>query len=307
MSQLVVLKQMLVIVILISVGFVFAKAGKLSERTSKDLSFLVISVCNPAMIIMGALGADQTTRKELLITAGLAVASFAVVIALGAVLPALFGAKRDVRKYYNMLFVYGNYGFIGLPVVSAVLGEEALIYVSVFVLFFNLLIYTHGIYVIGGGKEHSGGIWQSLRRMVNAGTVSGIIAVILVWFDLKLPDVLADSLTHMGKSVTFLSLLIVGISLAGMKLSTVFTDARLYALYAIRMLVLPILSVFVMKHLINDRLLLSAVALILSMPSANMPLMMASDAGGDTKVLSRGIVLSTFLSILTVPIVAGFV
>lgn len=307
MSAFIVFQQMLVIFVLIAIGYIFAKMGRISDTTSKEISTLVIQIANPAMILMGAISSDETTHRELLLTGALAMLTFFAVIVLGFILPTLLGVKKDLKKHYNMLSVYGNYGFVGLPVVAAVLGDEAIIYVSVFVLFFNILVYTHGVMVMSGGSQEKRSIWTTIKSIINPGTVAGLLSVLLVWFRIELPTVVSDSLLYMGRSVTFLSLLIVGVSLSKIKLLSVFTDFRLYILFGIRMLLVPIATVLLMKQFFGSGLMVSAVALIMAMPAANMPLMMASERNLNTEVLSKGVVLSTLLSLVTVPIVAGFV
>lgn len=307
MSAAAVFQQMLVIFILISVGYGLSRGGRLSEAASKQMAGLVTNFCNPAIMITGALGADGAGHKEVLLTAGLAAASYALLILLGALLPGLMGVPKGQRAFYHMMLVYGNTGFIGIPVVSAVLGQEALIYVTIYTLFFNLLIYTHGAAVMaraGGGSRRKGG--RGIAGLINPGTVCGVLAVILYWWQIPLPKILEESLSYMAQCVTFLSMVILGVSLAGFRMRELFTEPGLYLLTAVRMLAVPILLTLVMKRFVADPLILGTFALIQAMPVANLPLMMAKQADLECGILAKGILLTTLFSVVTIPIVAAF-
>lgn len=305
MSTMVVFQQMLVIFILIAVGYGLCKKGKLSEETSRQLSGLVTNFCNPAIMLTGAIEAVGVPHESVLITAGIAGISYFVVIVLGFLVPGLLRVPRRERRFYNMMLVYGNTGFIGIPVVSAVLGSKAVIYVTVFNLFFNCLIYTHGAAVMSSGRDE--GDRPSWTGIINVGTVCGILSFIIYWWGIQIPVVIADSISYMSRCVTFLSMLILGVSLAQIRLREVFTEKRLYVISVLKLLVIPVVLVLVMKQFIHNPLILGTASLIIAMPVGNMPLMMAKQMNLECEVLSKGIILTTLLSMLTIPAVAFFI
>ncbi|MDD3278234.1 MAG: AEC family transporter [Lachnospiraceae bacterium] len=307
MSGSVVFQQMLVIFILISVGYYWSKKGKLSEATSKQLSGVVTEFCNPAIMIVSALEAESATHASILMTAVIVVISYILLIVLGLVIPGMLRVEKKEQKFYNMMMVYGNTGFIGIPVVSAVLGNEAVIYVTVFNLVFNILVYTHGIRVLSSGEERTEMSKPAWLQIINIGTISSILAIIIYWWKIPVPVILADSCSYMGRCVTFLSMLILGVSLANMKLSEVFTEKKLYALSFLRLLVVPILFVLIVRRFVTDPLILGTVALVMAMPAGNMPLMLSKQMGLESRTLSKGIILTTLISMITIPIVALFV
>lgn len=307
MSGSVVFQQMLVIFILISVGYFWTKRGHIAETTSRQISGIVAEICNPAIMLSSAIEAESTNHSAVLTTAVIVVASYALLIGLGFLVPKMIGVQKSKRKFYNMLTVYGNTGFIGIPVVSAVLGQEAVIYVTVFNLVFNILFYTHGITILSTGTERKQGEKPAWMKMINAGTVSSILAIVIYWWGVPVPAVLGDSVLYMGRCVTFLSMIVLGVSLANMKITEVFTEKRLYIFILIRLLLVPILFVLGVSHFVKDPLILGTTALILGMPAANLPLMMAKQMGLQSKILSKGIILTTLFSMLTIPIVAMFV
>lgn len=305
MSMFIVFQQMLVIFIMMAVGYYMYQSGKLSEHTSADLSRLITTICNPALLICSAFDrSNPATGRDLLITAGVAVIYFIILVILGVVLPRILRVKRMGFKFYHMMSVYGNIGFIGIPLISAVLGSSALIYLSVFVLVFNILVYTHGVQVMAMGLEDEkpGFRW---KRMINPGTVAGAISIVLFISKVSVPLVITDSLDYMGRCTTFLSMIVLGISLARMPLKELFGDVKMYLFAAIRFLALPVLVAILLKPVMENRTLLGVIVLTLALPVANMPLMLAKQFKMDTSTLARGIVLTTLLSLITVTIASG--
>lgn len=307
MSGGVVFQQMLVIFILISVGYFWTKKGNIAESTSRQISGIVTDICNPAIMISSALEAESTNHGAVLTTAVIVVASYALLIVLGFLVPKAIGIQKSDQKFYNMMTVYGNTGFIGIPVVSAVLGQEAVIYVTVFNLVFNILFYTHGIGILSSGGEKKADGKPAWMKMINVGTVSSILAIVIYWWSVPIPSVFGDSVSYMGRCVTFLSMIVLGVSLANMKLREVFTEKKLYIFIVIRLLVIPILFVLAVSHFVKDPLILGTTALILGMPAGNLPLMQSKQMGLECKILSKGIILTTLLSMITIPVVAMFV
>lgn len=299
MSTGVVFQQMLVIFLLIGVGVWLFRRKTVTETASRQISGLITNICNPALMIASVFSDQMTaTRQQILLTAVVAVGTYACSIAAGILVPLLLRVERQERKYYHMMMVYGNTGFIGIPLISALLGEGAVIYVTVFNFFFNLLIYTHGITVMGtaGGK---GVPW---KKLINVGTVSSVAALILFWFEIPLPVFLKDSATYMGRCTTFLSMIVLGGSVARMSMRTLFSNKKLYLASAVRLLVIPILAAVILKRLVPDDTIRRVTVLLLAMPVGNMPLMLAQESGEDAEVLAQGAVLSTLLSLFTVTV-----
>lgn len=306
MSMSLVFQQMLVIFILMGTGFYLFRSGRLSQKASGDLSGLITRITNPALMICSAFDKSNTaTNHDLLIAAAAAVISYVFLILLGCILPLFLRVRKGEFKYYHMLTVYGNIGFIGIPVISALLGSAALMYLSIFILVFNILIYTHGMQVLSMGVEGEkpGFHW---KRMLNPGTIAGTLTVLLFVLKLPVPMVIQDSLSYMGRCTTFLSMVVLGGSLAQMPLKELFGDVRMYIFTAIRFLGVPILLAVGLRPLVADKTLLGVIVLCLALPVANMPLMLAKQYKMDSSLLAKGIVLTTLLSLFTVTIASSF-
>lgn len=312
MSITVVIQQMVIIFILIGIGMILFRRRLLSEEGSKQISGLIINVTNPALLICSALDdGPKASLRDLSIALAAYAAVFAILIAVGFLLPYLLRVPKDLHYAYQMLTVFGNVGFIGIPLASAVLGSESLIFVSIFNLLFNLLIYTLGISLLqraAGQAEKDVTIPSSgrLQKLVNAGTVSAAVTVIFYLGNFHVPTVISSALSYTGRATTLLSMLVLGVSVAQIAPKEIFSHPKLYLFTLLRQILVPIGCILFMGSLIDNRLILNTMLLMVAVPAANMPLMLAKQLDMETDSISQGIILTTILSLVTVPVACLF-
>lgn len=308
MSITVVLQQMVIIFILIGIGMILFRRSLLSEEGSKQISGLIINVTNPALLICSALDdGPKASLRELGIALAAYSAVFAILIVVGFLIPYLLCIPKKLHYTYQMLTIFGNVGFIGIPLASAVLGSESLIFVSIFNLLFNLLIYTLGISLLqraaGGQTEGSSAVSAGgrLKKLVNAGTISAALTVIFYLGNFPVPTILSSALSYTGRATTLLSMLVLGVSVAQMAPREIFSHPKLYLFTLLRQILVPIGCILLMRGFIDSKLILNTMLLMVAVPAANMPLMLAKQLDMETGSISQGIILTTVLSLVTVP------
>lgn len=324
MSITVVLQQMVIIFILIGIGMVLYRRKIISEEGSKQISGLIINITNPALLICSALDdGPKASLQELGIALIAYAAVFAILIAVSFLIPRLLRIPQKLHYAYQMLTVFGNVGFIGIPLASAVLGSESLIFVSIFNLLFNLLIYTFGISLLqraaagqvqegvplSGGQTKEGAALPSsgrLQKLINAGTISAAITIFFYLGSFRVPVILSSALSYTGRATTFLSMLVLGVSVAQMAPKDIFSHPKLYAFTLLRQILVPIGCMLLMRQFFDNKLILNTMLLMAAVPAANMPLMLAKQMDMETESISQGIILTTVLSLVTVPVACLF-
>lgn len=328
MSITVVLQQMVIIFLLIGIGMILFRRKMLSEEGSKQISGLIINVTNPALLICSAL---EDGPKASLTELGIALAAYAVIFALligiGFLLPYILRVPKNLHYAYQMLTVFGNVGFIGIPLASAVLGSESLIFVSIFNLLFNLLVYTFGVSLLqraaagqaakntaspaahtpkdAPAPTNQNGIGR-LRKLVNAGTISAAVTILFYLGNFNVPVIVSSTLSYAGRATTLLSMLVLGVSVAQMAPKDIFSHPKLYVFTLLRQILVPIGCVLLMRGFIDNKLILNTMLLMTAVPAANMPLMLAKQMDMDSDSISQGIILTTILSLVTVPLTCLF-
>ncbi len=305
----IVIQQMCVMLILILTGCFLFRRNMLSEESAGHISGLVVNVCNPAALICSAFEeGPRLSVPELASCFFLMLLLYLVLIAAGSLFPLLLGIKKEKRYLYHLLTVYGNVGFLGIPLVTAVLGNSALIYVSVNNLIYNLLFYTCGLSLLRkkAGLKAENSLRETLSGFVNIGTVSALLTVVLYILNPPVPAVLSQTVTYAGRCTTLLSMLVLGVSVARLPVREIFSHKKDYLFLALRLVLLPACCVLCLRPFLSDPLLAGTCALLLAAPCGNLPLMCSRQFGLETDTLARTIVLATLLSVLTIPIVAMF-
>lgn len=297
-----VLSPMVSLFLLILAGVVTTKLGYLDDYAVNKISALLVHIINPFLLLVSAFNATGVTHSSMLLVLAISFLVFLLFGVIGTLTAPLFDPEASQQGMYKLMFMFSNLGFIGIPVVSAVLGADYLVYVAEFNLMYNLFFYTYGVSLLSGGFSRS-----SLKQVINAGTVSAILALVIVWFDLSVPDFLMTAFTYLGDCNTPLALLLVGAALSKTRLRDIFSSRRLYIFSAVKLLALPLLSVPVFRLLGLDSGLIATCALMIGMPVGNMPLILGTERGIDCTTCSSGIIMSTLLCVITIPFLMLFV
>ena len=199
------------------------------------------------------------------------------------------------------MLIYSNLGFMGIPVANAVLGKEAILYISIFMAIFNISIFSYGILLLGG----TGGDKLQFRKMINPGTVSAVAAVLLYLGSVSVPTILLDPITAVGNTTTPLAMMVIGASLANGKVRDLFTEKSMILFTILRLLILPLLAWGVCQILgVQDRLLAGALILISGMPVASNTVMLCTELNRDGDYIAKGLLISTLASVVTIPLIS---
>lgn len=308
MSAKIVFSQMLIIFSLMLVGLFLCKKKIIAKESSKDISSIVVNICSPMQLIMSVLNTTKVTadRTSLLHFFLFSLIAYVVMILFGHIINIVLRVPKKQRGDYLLMTIFGNCGFIGIPVAQALLGSKSLIYVAVFNLCYNLFMYTYGLFIITSDIQGTN-IKEQLKQFVNPGTVAAIITIIIFWFEIKVPEQIQILCTYAGQPATFLALVVIGISLAEMNFHDLFGDIRFFIFMIIRFIVFPVTFVIILKLFITDPLICGTMALMIAVPVGNMPAMMRSQYGQDDQLLAKGAVVTTIFSVITITITCMFV
>jgi predicted permease len=201
--------------------------------------------------------------------------------------------------------VFSNAGFMGIPLEQALLGDEGVFYGVVYVVMFNLFMWSWGLSAMKdtGGKL----IFPKINRMMffNPGTIGIAIGVPLFLFSVELPQVLKSPVDMLADLNTPLAMLIIGYYLAGAKFSSILRNLSAYIASTFRLIVFPMIFVLILYLLRDslDRTMMLALVIPASAPVGAMVTMFAAKHNRDVD-LSVGLVSgTTILSIITMPIV----
>lgn len=294
-----IITRMVVLFLLIMVGFLANKKGYMSAAFNKLFSGFVINVTTPAMIINSVMNNDHTlSRSEVLLLLFLASISYGVIILLSKLVPPLLFADKKDANLLRFMTIFSNTGFMGFPVVAAIFGESAVFYAAIFNMPFNILVYSYGVWLISNGKQ--GGFDK--KTLLSPCILAASLAIVLYFLDFSFPAVITQTLGYLADVTVPGAMLIIGSSLALIPLRSVFNGWRIYALSIIKLLMIPVLVYFVMSLFGLRDILVQVTVVMWAMPVATNATMLATQYGGDESAASKGVLITTLLSILTIPL-----
>lgn len=292
----ILLKQMIVLAIMMGIGFFLARKDILDAVTSKKLSWIVVNVCNPALMISAALGDNDLPSTTMVKTVYIAGMLYFILLIVGFMMPYMLRDKTN--KAYTLMLVFGNVGFMGYPVLASMYGPEAVLLASVFNIYYSVLIYTYGIMVMSG-KRFS---FKNLKMIINSGFIASIIEIIIYVNKIKLPDFLTSSFKMVGDLTAPLSMMIIGATFIGLSVKKLMTDWRLMVFSIIRMIIVPLATFPLFKLFVHDEMLLGVCLVMVAVPAGSMNVMLAGQYGGDVKTSSKGVAFTTLISVITMPL-----
>ena len=197
----ILLTQTFIMFILMILGLILSKTGLLTEHGSKDMANILLYAVIPCVIIRSYI-TDFTMEKlyGLLMSAVLAVAAFAVAIAVSYI---IYGMRKPIDNFGT---AFCNAGFIGIPLVTAVFGNEAAFYVASFASILNLLQWTYGIVIITRRKD----MINIKKVFVNPVTISLVIGLFLFITGIKLPGVINSTMAGVAALNTPAAMIVLG-------------------------------------------------------------------------------------------------
>ena len=298
-SFLTVGQQVLILFALMAVGFVLGKAKLMDDRGSLAMTNLVMYAVSPAMMVVAfQREKDTADLHNFLICALLAVVVHVVSILL--VMLCLRG-KDSTCGILRFGTVFSNCGFMGYPLMTALLGSIGVFYGSAYVVVFTVLTWTMGIYMI----THDAGKLRLKSILLNPGVLSVAAAMALYLLSVRLPEIVMTPLTYLANMNTPLPTIVVGYQLSHANFSQAFADKRSWTALALRLAVIPLLTVGLCYVLRVDSAVALVTVIAISTPPAALLSMFAQKFDCDTRLASSMVSVFTAISVLTIPPVVG--
>ena len=290
-------RQVLQMLLLAAAGYALFKEKKISLEGSKTIGNILIYASLPCVIINGFL-IERTPEH---VTGLLISAAAAAVLLTVSMLVARLVFRRDAIAVFAASF--SNPGFFGIPLIVAVLGQSAVFYTACFIAFLNILQWTFGVAVLTGQSPRQG---FSVKRLAGAPFVIAILIGLLLFFSgIRLPGVATGCLSSVAALNTPLSMFTIGVYLAQTDLKAMVRRIKVYRVALVRLMATPLLSLLLLSLLpaafadMKLTLLLAAACPV----GANVAVY-AQLHGKDYPYAVETVVVSTLLSILTIPAMA---
>lgn len=303
MDIMVVFQTMLKLFLLLVLGFVLFKCHIFDEYTNKKISALIVNVASPMLIISSIAGVEGNDKSIVFLMIGTGILMYIGFIILGKIINRIFPFPKKDWPVYECMVVFANTGFMGYPVLLDVFGQEAVFYASLIHMAFNFFVYTYAIMCLT--KSDDSEFKLNFKQLLTPGIVLIFIGILIYLFDIQLPSVLMDTINSVGSLTAPLSMMMIGSSLAVYPIKDSFTDCRSYVFAFVRLIIVPFVTMIVCRLLHINPYYANITIITNAMPVGSMVLMLATQYNANVKIVTRNIVVSTLLSVITIPIVVA--
>ena len=293
---LILVKQILQMFLLAGIGYLLFKGGKISLEGSKTIGNILIYGSLPAVIINGF----RIERTAEHVSGLLWSAAAALTIVLLSILISHFVFRKDGVAAFATSFA--NPGFFGIPLIVASLGQGAVFYAAPFIAFLNIGQWTYGVSRLNGQPVLQG--FQPKKLIKAPFVIAILVGIFLFATQLPMPAIVENCLSNVAGLNTPLAMFTVGVYLAQTDLVKMFGRRTLYLVSALRLLVIPVLSLLILSLLPSSMHVMKTVLLIVAAcPVGSNVAVYAQLHGKDYPYAVETVIISTLLSIVTIPFI----
>lgn len=305
-------------------GVIMKKCNLCDDKFGKGISNLVLYIAQPALTFVAYL---RPYDEQILINA-------AYVFVFSIILHAVFAiaamscfrkAPDGMRRMLRFCTIFSNVAFMGIPLIAAVLEDTypgATVYALLYSVTFNIFLWSLGVKIctdkadrdhdgIDDYKEYKSGeqLKSALKAFYHPTTIASVIGLIFFIFPIEgyVPSLAEEAFVMLKGLVAPLSMVVIGLRLADMSFKGVFKDKEMYVFILARHIILPLLTVGLVKlvglFLPLDRAVEMVIVILAAAPAATSATMFAEKYDCDSAYVSRLVTISTIISIITIPII----
>jgi predicted permease len=302
-----------IILFIIAIAGIYARKTKIIDAASTGaMSRLLLNVTQPLMIIT-SFQMDFDPEK---LANGFTVFATSVILHVSTAVLVFFiympfRKNRGDKKIYEICSIFNNCAFLGYPVLKVVFGGElGIFYGSFYAAFFNMFIWTYGVYILT--KEDKGKktnapkpsvISGAAKIFLNAGFIASVLGLVLFVLRVRFPPVVYQSAKLVGDMTFPLSMLIIGSLISDLDFKGLFLSAKNYYYIIIKLFGLPLLTAVILRALGADTYLIYVAAVMASMPAGAHTAIFAENYNANSALASKLVGLSTLFSIATIPFI----
>lgn len=291
--------QTLIMALLIGVGAVCFKTKLISEKSLKSISGVALKVAVPCVII-NSFQKDFSSDKlnTLLYSLGLSAAAIAISLIISYL--AVRGKDKEKLSIERFSSIYSNCAFMGIPLINGIYGEEGVFCLTTFYVLFNILVWSHGIFMIKGEKN-----LKSVLNVLKAPAfIAIVIGVILFSLRIKLPDIIDTSVDYLAGLSTPLGMILAGATIAQTNILRTLKKWKIYFICGLRLLIIPIITIFAFLPLPAVEPAMGTIVLANACPTAVICTTFAINLNKDSLYASEIFAVSTLLSMATIPLIS---
>lgn len=292
-----VFDKVLVLLLIMTVGFAARKAKVINEVSNKVFTDLLIYVTIPILI----LSSYQIELTKDRVTMAWQVFFFGFIVYLIMILFAFLVSRKvqvGQRALFQFSLIFSNCAFMGFPVIGGILGKEGVFLTSIFIIYFNVLLWTYGLMLFTGDRS----LKSMVKVLKNPSIIAIFIGMLTFVFQFKFPPQVMEALESVGGITITVSMIMIGSTIAGTPFKEVFKGLDTYVVSFLRLLVIPVIVLFVALLFKLSPTVTSVCTILSGMPVAANTVLFAEKFDKNILKASKNVAFSTLLSVVTIPV-----
>lgn len=301
-SFMVILEQLVSFFLMMLIGYIAARKRITTREFLDRLASLIMKLLLPIMIFANMM--NGTSRSQLaadLPAFFMALGIYGSLIVIFAVIAKILRLPKDRAQIFQAVFVFGNVGFIGLPLMLSVSPVHGGIYSALLSIVDQSLFWTYGLYLTTPTGKSAHFDW---KNFINPAVCGIVLAIVLLLLDVHLPEILENGLLKIGSAATPMSLIYMGGLLCFCNWTPVLRQKELYIGIATKMLIFPIVYFTVVSHLVSNTDMTHTLSIVAGLPTMVAVAMFAQSTRKEGDYALGTVLATTVASLVTLSIVA---
>lgn len=301
MKTVYVFKQIIILFLIMGVGYYSGKIKIIDDNTTSHLSNFIVSITLP-MMILTSFDVKYSNKLFIIIMEllGFSLMAFIISIIIGKIISFKFECnKKDILMFMS---IFSNCGFIGFPVLKIIYGNNGVLYTSIFNLVYNIFVWTMGIVIINDKKQEI----NYKKILFNPNIMAVILGMILMVLSIKIPYSINSAFNLIGSMTAPLSMIVIGVMLTEVEFNDIFIDWSLYYISILRLIIIPLIIYFLLSFLGVNKIVIGVIIICEAMPGGTLCPILAKSYNRNFKYASKIVLVTTILSIVTIPLMISF-
>jgi malate permease and related proteins len=296
-----IIKSVISLFLIMLIGIYGCKKGIINSTVNKGLANILLEIALPCMVITSFnFPYDAGIKLNVIKTFYYSFATYIIMTILSLML--MIPVKDEKKTILHFSNIFTNTGYIGFPILNAIYGAEAVMYGSIFNIFFTIFLWTYGIIIFKGKMERKELAKELFKALKNPSLIAVYIGITMMIFDFKLPGVISSSASSIGAMTGPMSMIVVGAMAYNINVKEYIKDWTIYYGVVVKLMIIPTILWFI-SFLIKDRSIVSnSVIILASMPAAAMTSIFADSFDVQRDYAAVIVVTTTLLSIFTLPL-----
>lgn len=291
-----VTEKVLILFLMIFAGYACGKLRVITENGAREMTSVLFYIVTPCLIVSSLQSTIGRVGMGQLAACG-ALSVLVMAACILASLPFFRRSAPEKGKVLRFAAAYSNCGFIGLPLAQATVGDAGAAYASMFIAVYNFFVWTHGLSSMQREKK-----LDTKQILLNPGILGLAAGLPLFAFSIRLPDLFLVPVRSLADLNTPLAMLVIGAYMSRVPILGIFRDRSLYALSAVRLVLIPAACFALMLAFGTEKTVLTSLLILAAAPSGANTVMFAAQFGGDAELASKAVALTTILSMATLPL-----